>query len=150
MGKLEEKYWNWLGELISEYKKSKLNEIFFGFYGMTIKLQKIIEIYREEIWEEEYLDLNRSLNDDEKIAIEIGIERSVRDQLFEEISELTSLYVKKFAIQNQNKFMINALSSSLDALSKSFNLLKLNFNSASAMELFFLKSLRIWSQANKN
>ena len=42
----KEKYWNWLGELISEYKKSKLNEIFFGFYGMTIKLQKIIEIYK--------------------------------------------------------------------------------------------------------
>lgn len=142
-------YWNWMSSLVEGYDKNKLCDLFFGFYGMVLKLQKTIENYRERILEEEKEDIIKLLSDEEKTAIEIGIERSVREQLFREIADLTSQFVKESASLNNGHYMIHALNSVIEALSKSLNLLQLNFNAGSAIELYFLKSLRIWSTANK-
>jgi len=38
----------------------------------------------------------------------------------------------------------------MKALEKSLSLLQLNFNASSAIELYFLKSLRVWSKATKD
>ena len=145
----KESYWLWMSSLVQGYDRSKLCDLFFAYYGMVLKLQKTIEAYRERIWNEEAQGIEASLSSEEKTALEIGIERSVREQLFSEIADLTNQFVKESAKANRGHYFVYPLDSALSALKKSLQLLQLNFNAASAIELYFLKSLRIWSVAAK-
>ena len=142
-------YWSWISSLIKGYDRSKLCDNFFGFYGMIIKLQKTIESYRELLLEKENDKIDRTLSPDEKSALEVGIERSIRERLFSEIEDLTNSFVKKLAKENADNYLIKPLEEITLALEKSTGLLKLNFNSSSAIELYFLRSLRIWSSASR-
>lgn len=142
-------YWSWMSSLIQGYDRSKLCDNFFGFYGMIIKLQKTIESYRDVLLENENEKITRPLSPDEKSALEVGIERSIRERLFAEIEDLTSAFVKSLAKANAQNYLVNSLEDITLALEKSTGLLKLNFNSSSAIELYFLKSLRIWSSASR-
>jgi DNA polymerase-3 subunit delta' len=142
-------YWEWMGSLIQGYERTKLCTLFFGFYGMILKLQKTIEAYRNLVWEEEKNKITRNLSEDEKTAMEIGIERSIREQLFTEIAELTTRFVDQTANENESKYLIKPLEDCINALEKSSGLLKLNYNVSNAIELYFLQSLRIWTQASK-
>ena len=143
-------YWQWMGSLIQGYDRSKLGHLFFGFYGMVIKLQSTIESYRESAWNTEQEKNQRALTDEEKTAMETGIERTVREQLFSQIADLNNDFVKETAQHNDQKYLVYALAETMKALEKSLSLLQLNFNASSAIELYFLKSLRIWSRATKD
>ena len=146
----KQSYWQWMSLLIQGYDRSKLGHLFFGFYGMVIKLQNTIENYRESVWESEKEKIQRALTDEEKTAMETGIERTVREQLFSQIADLNNDFVKETAKQNDQKYLVFALDEIMKALEKSLSLLQLNFNASSAIELYFLKSLRIWSKATKD
>ncbi len=145
----KESYWLWMSSLVKGYDRSKLCDLFFSYYGMVLRLQKTIEAYRERIWAEDAQGIEDSLSTEEKTALEIGIERSVREQLFSEIADLTNQFVKESAKSNSGQYLVYPLDSVLSALKKSLQLLQLNFNAASAIELYFLKSLRIWSSATQ-
>lgn len=146
----KQSYWQWMSLLIQGYDRSKLGHLFFGFYGMVIKLQNSIENYRESAWESEKEKIQRALTDEEKTAMESGIERTIREQLFSQIADLNNDFVKETAKRNDQKFLVFALDEIMKALEKSLSLLQLNFNVSSAIELYFLKSLRIWSKATKD
>ena len=143
-------YWQWMSSLIQGYDRSKLGHLFFGFYGMVIKLQSTIENYRESVLVSEEEKVHRALTDDEKTAMQTGIERTVREQLFSQIADLNNDFVKETAKQNDQKYLVFALDEIMKALEKSLSLLQLNFNASSAIELYFLKSLRVWSKATKD
>ena len=143
-------YWQWMSSLIQGYDRSKLGHLFFGFYGMVIKLQSTIENYRESVLVSEEEKVHRVLTDDEKTAMQTGIERTVREQLFSQIADLNNDFVKETAKQNDQKYLVFALDEIMKALEKSLSLLQLNFNASSASELYFLKSLRVWSKATKD
>ena len=143
-------YWQWMSSLIQGYDRSKLGHLFFGFYGMVIKLQSTIENYRESVLVSEEEKVHRVLTDDEKTAMQTGIERTVREQLFSQIADLNNDFVKETAKQNDQKYLVFALDEIMKALEKSLSLLQLNFNASSAIELYFLKSLRVWSKATKD
>ena len=117
---------------------------------MVIKLQSTIEDYRENAWDTEQEKIQRVLTEEEKTAMETGIERSVREQLFSQIADLNNDFVKETAKHNDQKYLVYALDDIMKALEKSLSLLQLNFNASSAIELYFLKSLRIWSKAAKD
>jgi DNA polymerase-3 subunit delta' len=143
-------YWNWMGSLVEGWKREKLGGAFFGFYGMILKLQNVIGLYRDKIWDEEKEKLRRELSEDEKTALEIGIERTVREKLFSEIAEISTRFMKETAKSNDSNYLIYPLSDIIKSLEKSLALLQLNFNAPAALELFFLKSIRIWASASKN
>ena len=145
----KECYWQWLSTLLQGYERSKLCSIFFGFYGMILNLQKTIEAYRTILWEAEQEKISRTLSEDEKTAMEIGIERSVREQLFSEIAELNAQFVKETAKENHSIYLVQPLNEVTNALEKSIRLLKLNAIAPNVIELYFLKSLRIWTAASK-
>ena len=63
---------------------------------------------------------------------------------------LNNAFVKETAKENDQRYLVIALDEIMSALEKSLSLLQLNFNASSAIELYFLKSLRIWSKATKN
>ena len=146
----KQSYWQWISLLIQGYDRSKLGHLFFGFYGMVIKLQSTIEDYRENAWDTEQEKIQRVLTEEEKTAMETGIERSVREQLFSQIADLNNDFVKETAKHNDQKYLVYALDDIMKALEKSLSLLQLNFNASSAIELYFLKSLRICSKAAKD
>ena len=143
-------YWKWMSSLIEGWQKQKLSNAFFGFYGMILRLQKVIELYRDKIWSEEKDKLKRELSEDEKTALEIGIERTVREKLFSEIADISTLFMKESARSNKSNYLIYPLGDIVKSLEKSLSLLQLNFNAPAALELFFLKSIRIWASASKN
>ena len=143
-------YWQWMSSLLQGYDRSKLGHLFFGFYGMVIKLQNTIEIYRESVLLSEEGKVHWRLTDDEKTAMQTGIERTVREQLFSQIADLNNDFVKETAKHNDQKYLVFALEEIMKALEQSLSLLQLNFNVHSAIELYFLKTLRVWSKATKD
>ena len=65
-------------------------------------------------------------------------------------TNLNNDFVKETAKHNDQKYLVFALEEIMKALEKSLSLLQLNFNVHSAIELYFLKTLRVWSKATKD
>ena len=79
--------------------------------------------------------------------MEAGLSKGYRKQLYGEIEKLTAGFARDIEQLNPGRLPVNALHRVTATLEHCTGLLELNFNQAAALELFFLKSLRIWTSA---
>ena len=77
--------------------------------------------------------------------MEVGLSRGYRKQLYGEIESLTAGFCRDVEVLNPGRLPVNAQIRVIQALENSAGLLELNLNEAAALELFFLKSLRLWT-----
>ncbi|MGD1997742.1 MAG: DNA polymerase III subunit gamma/tau, partial [Candidatus Dependentiae bacterium] len=98
-----------------------------------------------ETWKSQKEDLPEYVTVEEKEAMEAGLSKGYRKQLFGEIEKATAQFARDVESLNAGELPTIALHRATEALERSAGLMELNFNQAAALELFFLSSLRIWT-----
>lgn len=142
-------YRAWLGLLIQGANKKTIPHIIMGAYGLNARFQTILKEMIDKQWKEERSKLPENITSDETAAIEARMNRAYRKQLFGEIERLTAHYARELEQLNPGRLPVTALKRVTETLEHSANLLEINFNQAAALELFFLKSMRIWTIATR-
>ncbi|MFP4069828.1 MAG: DNA polymerase III subunit gamma/tau [Opitutales bacterium] len=142
-----EDYRAWLVRLIEGPTKQRIPHIVLGAYGLNARFQQILAAATSEAWKAQKDGLPEHVTDDEMAAMEAGMSKGFRQQLFGEIEKATARFTRDLAAANPGEYSVAALDQATRALEKSAGLLELNFNQAAALELFFLQSLRIWTAA---
>jgi DNA polymerase-3 subunit delta' len=138
-------YREWLGQLIQGPTKTSIPHLILGAYGLNARLQNLLQVLTKQAWNDQKESLPENITSNEKEAMEVGINRGFRKQLLGEIESLTLNYTHEIEALNPGRLPVNALTRVTKALEHSAGLLEINFNQAAALELFFLKSLRIWT-----
>lgn len=138
-------YRNWLGMLLQGPTRQTVPHIMLGSYGLNTRFQAILEAITKEAWNQQKQTLPDHVTSDEKEAMEAGLSKGYRKQLFGEIEKLTAGFARDIEKLNPGRLPVNALHRVTQTLEHCTGLLELNFNQAAALELFLLKSLRIWT-----
>ncbi|MGJ8648753.1 MAG: DNA polymerase III subunit gamma/tau [Opitutaceae bacterium] len=138
-------YREWLGMLLNGPSKANVPHVMLGAYGLNARFQTILTNMTTEAWKAHKETLPEHITDDEKNAMEAGMSRGYRKQLYGQIEKETARYARDIETANPGELPCIALNRAIEVLEKSAGLLELNFNQAAALELFFLQSLRIWT-----
>jgi DNA polymerase-3 subunit delta' len=118
-----------------------------GAYGLNARFQSILKAMTSEAWKMQKEALPDHVTADEKDAMEVGLSKGYRKQLFGEIEKATAEFARDIEVLNKGELPASALYRATEALERSAGLMEINFNQAAALELFFLSSLRIWTLA---
>ncbi|CAI8351956.1 MAG: DNA polymerase III subunit tau [Opitutia bacterium UBA7350] len=138
-------YRQWLSRILQGSNKNSVNHLIFGAYGLNARYQQLLKELTKAAWTRQKEKLPENISSNEKDALEVGISRSFRKQLLAEIERLTLEYAREVEMLNPGRLPTNALHRVIQTLEHTAGLLEINFNQVAALELFFLKSLRIWS-----
>ncbi|MGB0257955.1 MAG: DNA polymerase III subunit gamma/tau [Coraliomargarita sp.] len=138
-------YRSWLSRLLKGPNRKSIPHIMLGAYGLNTRFQAILADMTKTAWAAQKEALPEHVTSEEKEALEAGLSKGYRKQLFGEIEKITAAFVREVEALNPGRLPVNALHRATETLEHVTGLLELNFNQASALELFFLKSLRIWS-----
>ena len=140
-------YSKWV-ELLLDRQKLKQDRIspVFMAYGLVESLTGLIKATSDISAKEALSNLPQELDEKEKDAYESGIRRGIRFGMLKEISDYTRHLIiqNKQIVANFNRNGIK-LSRVIKQLEKITGLLEVNLKEDSALEDFFLSSLRIWS-----
>ena len=142
-----EDYQNWLKRLLNKANRKNVAEIVLGSYGLNLRFQKILAELTAGAWDAQKEKLPEHLSTEEKDAIEAGISRGYRKQLLGEIEKATVHFARIIEKEHTGSLSASALNQTVLALEKCAGLLELNLNQSTALELFFLKSMRIWARS---
>ena len=142
-----EDYHAWLNSLLQGPNKQTIPHIMFGSYGLNARFQAILAEMTSSAWKAHKAELPEHVSSEEKDAMEAGMSRGYRKQLFGEIEKATVRFARAIERATPGQLPVAALERATRTLEHSAGLLELNFNQAAALEMFFLKSLRIWSSA---
>ena len=140
-------YREWLGRLLQGPNKKTIPHIMMGAYGLNTRFQSILKAMTAEAWKMQKEALPDHVTADEKDAMEVGLSKGYRKQLFGEIEKATAGFARDIEALNKGELPASALHRATEALERSAGLMEINFNQAAALELFFLSSLRIWTLA---
>ncbi|NCG08945.1 MAG: DNA polymerase III subunit gamma/tau [Verrucomicrobia bacterium] len=138
-------YREWLSLILKGPTKKSVPHIVLGASGLNARCQQLLQELTQAAWKQQKESLPENITSSEKDALEVGISRGFRTQLLAEIERLTLDYAREIETLNPGRLPANALHRVIAALEHCAGLLEINFNQAAALELFFLKSLRIWS-----
>lgn len=140
-------YTAWVELLLDRQKvKQDRTRPVFMAYGLIVGLIGLIRTEADSSTKEAISKVTELLDDKERDAFEVGVRRGVRLGLFREISEHTRNFITENPkvsgnIDNNAK----KLQKVIKKLEKVTGLLEVNLKEDSAIEDFFLSSLRIWS-----
>jgi len=140
-------YHTWLNSLIEGPNKTTIPHIMLGSYGLNTRFQAILAEMTRTAWEAQKEALPEHITAEEKDAMEAGMSRGYRKQLFGEIEKATVRFARSIEDANAGQLPVAALNRATQTLEHSAGLLELNFNQSAALEMFFLKSMRIWVSA---
>ena len=141
-----EDYRHWLVRLKSDVKSPQdKSDLVLIAYGLVRRYQCILKEYSESIWKNEKAVIPHDLGEEEKEAYEIGIRKSIRQQLFIELELITRDFALDSAREAEH-FPTLQFAQAISYLEHSVGLLEVNLNEGAAMEYFFLNSLRIWTR----
>lgn len=138
-------YRAWLAQILQGPNKKSVPDLVLGACGLNARYQQLLKELTQAAWNRQKEKLPENLSSDQKDALEVGISRGFRKQLLAEIERLTLQYTREIETLNPGRLPANALHRVIQTLEHSAGLLEINFNQVAALELFFLKSLRIWS-----
>jgi len=138
-------YREWLGRLLSGPNKQTVPHIMMGAYGLNARFQTILESLTTETWKATRETLPEHVTSEEKEAMESGMSKGFRKQLFGEIEKATAQFARDIEALNPGELPAEALHRATETLEKSAALMEINFNQVAALELFFLNSLNIWT-----
>ncbi len=117
----------------------------FSCYGLVARFSTVLDRATAAAWEQEKAGFPADLEDDAKVAIEVGLANGIRTRLFAEIEQAT----RTFALPRLclgDPLTRSALTESVERLEHAVSLLRLNLNESAALEDFLLATLRLWSR----
>lgn len=117
----------------------------FSANALVLRLQDILARMADETWKTRKASLPEGLDDKELAAMEAGIRRGARSKLLTLLEEKT----RDVAVETSSKqglpFPGLKLARVIDTLEQATRLLELNLKEETALEHFWLTSLRTWS-----
>lgn len=135
-------YQGWLGRVTSgQMDKQSVAELVMGIYGIVSRFSSILKQLSDAAWAEEKQQLPDDLSDEQKDALETGVRKGLRARLLTELERAT----RDFAARDPATLPARQLARATQALERSAGLLEVNFQDSAALELFMLRSLRIWT-----
>ncbi len=140
-------YRAWIDRLASgtmSDRKAAADSLFM-LYGLVARFGTILEAAAAAEWKEQKARLPDGVDEDEEIAIEIGIANGLRIRLFAEIAKGTRA-AAEVRLQAGEDAARRAVIAAIDKLEHMSGLLRVNLNESAALEQFLLHSLRIWSR----
>ncbi len=139
-------YRNWL-KMVSEGPTSKheVARATLGVYGLVARFEGLLEEETERVWSEYKDSLPENLNDDERAALESGLSKSIRTQLFGDIEQATRDFAVHSNTEDHRVFhrRLNRATQKLERVAWLMDRVYLKENAA--LEAFLLDSLRNWS-----
>jgi DNA polymerase-3 subunit delta' len=138
-------YHSWLNSLLAGANKQTIPHIILGSYGLNARFQTILTEMTNTAWKTQKQELPDHVTTEEKDAMEVGISRGYRKQLFGEIEKATVAFARGLETTYPGRLPVSALNRATQTLEHSAGLLDVNFNQSAALEVFFLKSMRIWA-----
>lgn len=114
-------------------------------YGLIYRFSAILKKLSSSLWEREkgvQEEVNPNLSDEEWAALEAGVFKSLRQQMFGAIEQAT----REFALRDLSHLPSRAFCQAIAELEKAAGLLEVNYNETAALEGFLLKSLRLWAK----
>ena len=140
-------YQNWLATLTGGLSsKAAIADTLLAAYGLNARFQGILAALTEAAWKERKEALPEGITTDQMKAIESGISKGFRKQLYGEIEKATIEFAREVEARTPGALPVVPMTQANEALEHAAGLLIVNFNEAAALELFFLKSLRIWTR----
>ncbi len=113
-------------------------------YGLLARFLEIQGAAAEKAWKEHKEHLPEHLGDEEKDALQVGLQKGVRDKLLIDLEEATRMAA--IELSHEIPFPSLQLTRAIESLESITGLLALNMRDETALESFFLQSLRIWTQ----
>ena len=107
-------------------------------YGLNTRFQTVLADTTSATWKTQKAELPDHVTNEEKDAMEVGISKGFRKQLFSEIEKITAVFARDVEKANPGRLPATALNRATQSLEKSAALLELNLNQAAALERFFL------------
>ena len=113
-------------------------------YGLIARFLEILAAAADAAWKEQKEILPEHLGDEEKDALQVGLQKGVRDKLLIDLEEATR--IAAIELSHEIPFPSLQLTRAIGSLESITGLLALNMRDETALEYFFLQSLRIWTQ----
>ena len=140
-------YHAWLNSLsrLRSGGKPAVSNAMFGLYGLLQQFETIQKKLTKERISEESEKIKGHTEKDEKDALESRILRGTLLELLKEVEQATRDYALNSSLGNTAS-RTQKLVQSVETLEELPGLLRLNLKDVTALEYFFLKVLRLWSQ----
>ena len=130
-------------------RRSEYSERIMRLYGLLEGFQNCLERLSSEKWELEKQEYPEHTPEEELVAIEVGLTRSIRMQLLAEIEESIRLVCVEGISATEGSLGADELSAHYEACVAELEYLKglldVNLSDNRMLEVFLLKLLRIWS-----
>lgn len=140
-------YNEWIALLLNreKLKQDRVGPLFMA-YGLVEGLTSLIKSTADKSTKEALFNLSQELDEKEKDAYESGFRRGIRSKMLKEISDNTRDFITQSEILSKN-FDRNSqkFARVIKKLERTTGLLEVNLKEDTALEDFFLSSLRIWS-----
>ena len=117
----------------------------FAANGLILRFRAILAHKADEAWAERKNTLPKGLDEKEIDAMEAGVRRGVRRTLLAALEESTRDLVVSLAAKRGEDLPGRKLARVIEALEKAAGLLEVNLKEETALEYFWLASLRAWT-----
>ncbi len=138
----------WLSRIETPPANQKeVAESVLRLYGLVQRFQDCLGLLASRRLEAAVADLPEEVEDEERIAIEAGIERGARQDLLAGIELcLRNWVIQRLADDSGKADRARKLVLAVEETEATIGLLNLNFNGVAAIEQLLIRVLRIWSR----
>lgn len=138
-------YSAWLDKAYEGSKSKKENAmLIMGIYKLLLTFETITNTLSDSRWNNYKSKLTIELLEEEQIAQKAGVEKNLIHQLYKEIANTTH----QFTVDNLSPQLIHKFTKIIAELEHVYSLLEVNLNALTALEAYFLFTLRILSNKN--
>ena len=139
-------YRAWLGRLLEgAADKRAVADHIFSIYGLLSRFGFLLDRASAGAWSRQKESLPPGLEEEEQVAMEVGLANGIRAQLFGEIERATRAFAAPH-LESGGEPARRAFVAAIDRLERDAALLRVNLNESAALEDFLLSSLRFWSR----
>ena len=139
------RYQQWIVGLLDRenLKKDRVSPL-FAAYGLASSFLGLVNSKSDNLAQQAKKDANQ-MDDKELDALEAGVRKGVRTNLLRQLADATHSVVVREEYKNMLPQLGMKLSRVLRCLEKNISLMEVNLKDDTAVEDFYLSSLRIWS-----
>ncbi len=141
-----ERYADWL-KLVTDRVAIRQDRIapILRANGLILGFRALLASKSEETWESRKATLPEGLEEKEIEAIETGIRKGARTNLLAALEEKTREIIVSASLSKNQEIPGHKLAKAIEALEKAAGLLEVNLKEETALEYFWLTSLRAWA-----
>lgn len=133
----------WMMRLVEPMKdKAVRSDLVMAMYGLIGRFEAYLSNATNVAWKRERENLPETLTEDERIAVESGLRKGVRNRLFIEVEEVARETAHH--LSHHIPFPDTSYPRVVGEMEKVAGLMEVHLREEAALEYFLLQNLRIW------